>query len=710
MKIIRKVYTPPLAAKAERPALNVFITTCGRFLPVPLPKAWIGKPVLVAVKDNITTQGSRTTCASAILKRHKSPFPAEVVRRLQSGRQSVAIIGKTNMDEFGMGSHSTKSFFSAVQNKSPLHDHSVGGSSGGSAVAVATDQCLAALGTDTGGSVRLPAAYTGIVGFKPSYGMVSRWGVIPYANSLDTVGLLASDVKLTRNAFRLINRFDPKDPTSITEASRTRMEEKRVMDVNETYHRHVRAGEVDTSKSQAAFPYQKIGVPLEYNIAELDPAIREAWQRALQLFQDNGATIVPVSLPNTKHALSAYYVLAPAEAASNLSKYDGVRYGSRSGANDGEGDVLYSNTRGAGFGDEVKRRILLGAYTLSSEAIDNYFIKAQKVRRLVQRDFDQVFAISNPLRPAEQFDLSNLDESIKLDDKHGPAQVDFIVCPTAPTLPPTQKAVMEESPVNTYMNDVFTVPASLAGLPAISIPFPIMDEYKIAGRPNFTAIQMIGQYSDDDRVLGAAKRLEQLIQATTATAPAKKPLIKFHHWERRKHQVRPKVRKVMSVELPTGGKTRLRVENWKAKQRQKKDAKAMVPEAVEAEAKRADEIFEDALKTWETLKPQSIDTQKSSDITHSGKPDLDKTNEVEFHVTFSSRENSMSSKKPITSEAAKADLDTSFDTWDSKKEKSQEKGMEEQRPADPKEERSQNREGQEPATRDDKAGEKGYYD
>jgi aspartyl-tRNA(Asn)/glutamyl-tRNA(Gln) amidotransferase subunit A len=421
------------------------------------------------------------------------------------------IIGKTNLDEFGMGSHSTYSFFGSVHNDLPFNRLSVGGSSGGSAVAVATGQCHAALGTDTGGSVRLPAAYTGIVGFKPSYGLVSRWGVVPYANSLDTVGVLGVSARTVYNAMIYLRQHDHRDPTSLKLTAWKRMRDRRKEIAFES-GRHGHFAE--------DFSSLRIGVPIEYNIAELEPGVKKAWEDALKGFQDNGCTIVPVSLPNTKHALSAYYVLAPAEAASNLAKYDGVRYGNRSGSSDGAGDVLYSKTRGEGFGEEVRRRILLGSYTLSSEAIDNYFIKAQRVRRLVQRDFDRVFSTPNLLRPEEQFDLSDMDESIELDSKLGPSQVDFIVCPTAPTPPPTLEDVAEQTPVDTYMNDIFTVPASLAGLPAISIPWKISEEYLKSDTPAFTGIQIIGQYSDDFRVIMTAAALEQIHLGKKLKAPA----------------------------------------------------------------------------------------------------------------------------------------------------------------------------------------------
>ncbi|RFU30344.1 hypothetical protein B7463_g5968, partial [Scytalidium lignicola] len=442
----------------------------------------------IAIKDNISTRDQPTTCGSGILQEYQSPFDATVVRVLRD--KTLMPVGKTNLDEFGMGSHSTNSFFGPVHNKPPFEQYSAGGSSGGSAVAVAAKLSYSALGTDTGGSVRLPAAYTGIVGFKPSYGFISRWGVVPYANSLDTVGVLAKSAFAAQNIFYNSLQHDTCDPTSVSKDSRERM------------RRHRRQHKISRRL--------RIGVPLEYNIAELDPVVRLVWQNVLNMLQENGYKIVPVSLPSTKHALSAYYVLAPAEAASNLSKYDGVRYGTRGNASDGAGDVLYSNTRAQGFGDEVKRRILLGSYTLSSEAIDNYFIKAQKVRRLVQRDFDRVFALPNPLRPLQQFDLSEVDESIQLESKLGPAQVDLIVCPTAPTTAPKLEDISKQEPVDAYMNDVFTVPASLAGLPAISIPFEIPEKYKQSNTPASVGIQIIGQYSDDFRVLGVARHLESL--------------------------------------------------------------------------------------------------------------------------------------------------------------------------------------------------------
>ncbi|KAL3418890.1 Glutamyl-tRNA(Gln) amidotransferase subunit A, mitochondrial [Phlyctema vagabunda] len=438
------------------------------------------------------------------------------MQRISSG-PAYTTVGKTNMDEFGMGSHSLNSFFGPA--RIPAHtvnskrytsktfgpEYSVGGSSGGSALAVKTGQSRLALGTDTGGSVRLPAAYVGVVGFKPSYGLVSRFGVVPYANSLDTVGMLGHTVRTVSILFDYVQNHDPQDPTSLLPRLNKRTTTFR---------------ELSREAHQLDLKSLTVGVPLEYNIEELHPTVRSAWTAVLQLLQDEGCTVVPVSLPTTKHALSAYYVIAAAEAMSNLAKYDGVRYGNRGDVDDGAGDVLYSSTRGQGFGDEVRRRILLGSYTLSSGAIDNYFLKAQRVRRLVQKDFDRIFKLTNPLRSPEQFDLSDMEDSITLENKLGPAQVDFIITPTAPTPPPKIKDLKNQSPVDTYMNDVFTVPASLAGVPAISIPVDMSDKRRtqtVIHSPfpengKIAGVQIVGQYLDDWRVIHFARRLENLLK------------------------------------------------------------------------------------------------------------------------------------------------------------------------------------------------------
>ncbi|KAI0837976.1 amidase signature enzyme [Hypoxylon sp. FL0890] len=456
----------------------------------------------LAVKDNIAATGFTTTCASNILTGNKIPFDASIVRQLRE--LNATVIGKSGMDEFGMGTHSTTSAFETIHNVCGLEKYSAGGSSGGSAVAVRKGEADLALGTDTGGSVRMPAAYTGIVGFKPSYGMLSRWGVVPYANSLDTVGLLARTVDPIGKVIvgdGLYREHDTNDPTSLPSQVRERCTAER------------KGYEGWDSTKSTAIRGLTFGIPIEYNIEELDSRIRQGWLTAAQKIEELGGRVVPVSLPSTKNALSAYYVIAPAEAASNLSKYDGVRYGKRDsehGSDSYEG-ILYAKTRETGFGSEVKRRILLGSYTLSSEAMDNYFIQAQKIRRLVKRDFDRVFKLRNPLEDEVPFDLSDMEDTVQLENKLGPAQVDFLLSPTAPTTPPLLDDIMKQTPLDSYMNDVFTVPASLAGLPAISVPMDIpVDPTKEEERLlNFGGLQLIGQYWDDARLLSVASVLSR---------------------------------------------------------------------------------------------------------------------------------------------------------------------------------------------------------
>ncbi|KAK1833073.1 amidase signature domain-containing protein [Podospora conica] len=472
----------------QRRLLNHFISKgtpppLSQEIPSDLPKG----AFTLAVKDNIATESLPTTCASAFLAPYTSPFEATIVTQLR--QRGAVVVGKTNLDEFGMGSHSTHSAFGPVTQ--PDSNLSPGGSSGGSAVAVATGEAALALGTDTGGSVRLPAAYTGVVGYKPSYGMLSRHGVIPYANSLDTVGLLSRTVTSLQHLLLsaptpLWSEHDPLDPTSLPPSTRRRCAALR--------QGYTPSAPLPTTP---LLPTLTIGLPLEYNPAELDPRIRAAWAAAASALAAAHATIVPVSLPSTRHALPAYYVLAPAEASSNLAKYDGVRYGSRSTAASD-----YAASRAAGFGAEVQRRILLGAYTLSAEAMDNYFLQAQRVRRVVRRDFDRVFRLGNPLVDGEvegPFDLSDVPEGVEMQSKLGPAQVDFLLCPTAPTLAPRADEVRDG--LEGYVNDVFTVPASLAGLPAVSVPLGVEGDGRWAG------LQVVGQFWDDARLLAVAREI-----------------------------------------------------------------------------------------------------------------------------------------------------------------------------------------------------------
>ncbi|KAK3672964.1 Trimeric GatFAB AmidoTransferase(AdT) complex subunit [Recurvomyces mirabilis] len=463
----------------------------------PSPSSSTQTAKTVAIKDNIATKDFPTTVASNILAGFTSPFDATVVRLLRENDYTIST--KTNLDEFGMGSHTQSSSHGPTlspysRNGIPL---SPGGSSGGSAVEVLTGRSWTALGTDTGGSVRLPAAYLGVVGFKPSFGVVSRWGVLAYGHSLDTVGILGRRLGDVSGVFGVVRGWDGRDPSSLTMRVRERIEEAR--EVRRRRRRRRKKGGV-----------LRIGVPLEYNIVELSPLVRSTYIRTLERLQSVGHTLHPISLPSTKQALSAYYVLAPAEASSNLAKYDGVRYGTRPTDPDSsprDNLPLYAQTRGQGFGEEVKRRILLGAYTLSSEARDNYFIQAQKGRRLVQRDFDRVFALANP--------LLDPPHSVPDSDSTGGEQdegVDVIITPTAPTLPPTIEEVKRQSPVESYMNDVFTVPASLAGLPAISMPVGLSEE-EAKGLEQTdvgsVGVQVMGQFGDDEGVLDVASMIEE---------------------------------------------------------------------------------------------------------------------------------------------------------------------------------------------------------
>ncbi|RDA89271.1 hypothetical protein CP532_0557 [Ophiocordyceps camponoti-leonardi (nom. inval.)] len=472
---------------------------CNHFVPggpisPPPPLLPGGKLFRLAVKDNIATADFPTQCASRMLAGYVSPYEATIVQQLRA--RGAFVVGKTNMDEFGMGSHSTNSMHGPVLNPlSPDPDDplSAGGSSGGSAVAVAVDDADIALGTDTGGSIRLPAAYTGVVGYRPSYGMLSRYGVIDYANSLDTVGLMAREPSILLDLLQrtgLDQEHDPLDSTSLSARIRARC---------------AAACPPELAPSDKL----TVGLPTEYNVEELDPAIRATWLAVAAALEAAGVTVVPVSLPTMPKSLSVYYVLAAAEASSNLARYDGGRYGGNGPkfVRDGEeaatdGSDLYASYRGALFGDEVQRRILLGTFSLSSEAMDNYFIKAQRVRRLICRDFDRVFRLDCPLRPPAQFDLSDIaDGKTKMADKRGPHQVDFLLTPTTPTFPPRLSDVLSHSSLDAYTNDVFTVPASLAGLPAVSLPVWARDSQLPVG------LQLMGQFWDDRRLLHMADRI-----------------------------------------------------------------------------------------------------------------------------------------------------------------------------------------------------------
>lgn len=444
--------------------------------------------IQIAVKDNICTNDLPTTCASQSLKGYTSPFDATAVRLLRAAGASIT--GKTNLDEFGMGSHSLHSSYGPV--RSNYGSRSAGGSSGGSAVAVASGQCHVALGTDTGGSVRLPAAYTGTYGFKPSYGRISRWGVVAYANSLDTVGVLADDIPSLRSVYQTLDAYDEQDPTSMS--------------------RSVRSRSFDLLSNRKPRHGLRFGVPEQYRVEELSPIVRQAWSKTLDYLKRLGHSVHTVSLPRTQEALSAYYVLAPAEASSNLAKYDGVRYGTHADPESAKLKQLYAATRQQGFGEEVRRRILLGAHSLSANAIDNYFIKAQKIRRLVQEDFDAVFDLPNALSSESE------ETHVAQDD----GKVDALICPTSTDLPPLLEDAKKQTPLEAYAGDVLTVPASLAGLPALNIPVGIdefVEDESYVG-PSSVGMQVIVQYGDDDAALAIGKMMQPLRHLSVEQAHA----------------------------------------------------------------------------------------------------------------------------------------------------------------------------------------------
>jgi len=371
-------------------------------------------------------------------------------------------------------------------------ERSAGGSSGGSAAAVASGMCDAALGTDTGGSVRLPASYCGVVGLKPSYGLVSRWGVVSYADSLDCVGILASTIHTTKRVFDVIALHDDLDPTAAPREIRE-MAAQIALE---------KAGSIQSTTS--ILKDLKIGVPQEYFPSELPPQIIEHVRSVLTALKANGANIVPVSLPSTSYALSSYYVLASAEASSNMARYDGIQYGSHvkpvPGTDLRKTSNVYAQTRSAGFGLEVQKRILLGTYSLSADAFDNYFLQAQRVRQLIKNDFNRVFRVPN-----------YFSDSPALEN---PTGVDVLIHPSAiQTAPMLGLNNREDSTLSTYVQDVLTVPASLAGLPALSVP--VQRSVSVNGGTAHDnqwpiGISVVGQWGTDDMVLAVGGVIESL--------------------------------------------------------------------------------------------------------------------------------------------------------------------------------------------------------
>ncbi len=409
--------------------------------------------VPVALKDALCTRGITTTAASKILEGYVPPYDATVVARLKAA--DALVPGKTNQDEFAMGSSTESSAYGVTKNPADP-TRTPGGSSGGSAVAVAGGMSPASLGSDTGGSIRQPAAFTGCVGLKPTYGRVSRYGLIAFASSLDQIGPFANDVRGAARVLSVIGGHDPLDMTSLK----------------------VPAADYEAACG-ASVRGLRLGVPEEYFAEGLDPEVASSIRAAIAGLEKSGCTVKPIRLPHTKHAVATYYVLATAEASSNLARFDGVRYGLRVEKRDAGSKAqasalraMYGATRDAGFGAEVKRRILLGTFVLSAGYYDAYYLKAQKVRTLIRRDFETAFA-----------------------------EVDAVVCPTAPT-PAWKLGEKTSDPLSMYLADVYTLPASLAGLPAISVPCAPTKE----GLP--VGLQIIGRPLEETTVLTLASAVE----------------------------------------------------------------------------------------------------------------------------------------------------------------------------------------------------------
>lgn len=426
------------------------------------------------VKDNILTTGT-TTCASEILSEFDAPFDASVVGLLNA--KGYLMTGKTNLDQFGMGSSNTNSIFGPSINPQFNDDEYVtGGSSGGAAASVAAGLCEFSIGTDTGGSVRLPASNCGIYGFKPSYGRLSRWGVIPYAQTLDTVGIMSRKIDVLQEVFLVLDQHDSKDPTSLPPTTRSQIQElvkQRDTERNGTY---------------------TIGIPSEFLVQELTDDSRTKLAFVAEKLSSMGHKIVPVSIPSIENLLLAYYTIATAEAASNLSRYDGVRYGKYNDSFFGADEIIKGN-RTTGFGEEVQRRIILGNYTMSSDSGDHY-AKATELRKLLVDEFNQIFYLPNLLTSSE---LSLNDSST----------CDYLIAPTSMSKPVKIKEFLEEEKKNileSYTNDILTTPMSLAGIPTISIPINDKDDIK-----STQGVQMIGQYGDDSGVLNLTRELLEIL-------------------------------------------------------------------------------------------------------------------------------------------------------------------------------------------------------
>jgi aspartyl-tRNA(Asn)/glutamyl-tRNA(Gln) amidotransferase subunit A len=407
--------------------------------------------VPVAIKDNMVLRDVATTCGSRILEGYIPAYTATAVERLRGA--GAIIVGKTNLDEFAMGSSNENSGFFVTRNPHHL-DYVPGGSSGGSAAAVAAGMSLIALGSDTGGSIRNPASFCGVVGMKPTYGRVSRYGLVAYASSLDQIGPFSKTVRECAQVLSIICGFDPYDSTSAD------------LPV-QPFERDIE----ETVKNL------RIGVPKEYFVPGLDPEVKARFEDCVRRYEALGCRMEEISLPHTEYAIAAYYLIATAEASSNLARYDGVRYGIRKGGDSGLAD-MYRKTRMSGFGTEVKRRILLGTYALSAGYYDAYYLKAMKVRTLILQDFSNAFK-----------------------------KVDLILTPTTPT-PAFRIGEKTDDPLSMYLSDIFTITCNLAGLPGISLPAG----KNAAGLP--IGVQLLGNHFQEALVLRAAHALEKTFLAS----------------------------------------------------------------------------------------------------------------------------------------------------------------------------------------------------
>ncbi|ORJ58554.1 Asp-tRNA(Asn)/Glu-tRNA(Gln) amidotransferase subunit GatA [Geothermobacter hydrogeniphilus] len=445
-------------------SLNSFITICEESALAAAEAADIRRKkgdaapltgIPLAVKDIFNTEGIRTTAGSRILENYVAPYDATAIARLKE--QGAVLLGKLNMDEFAMGSSNENSAAGPCRN--PWDPNRVpGGSSGGSAAAVAARQAVATLGTDTGGSIRQPAGHCGVVGLKPTYGRVSRYGVIAYASSLDQVGPLARTVGDCALLLQAVAGFDPADSTSV---------DTPVPDYSAALGEDVRG--------------LKIGLPKEYFIDGLDADVKQAVETAVAVYRDLGAEIVEVSLPHTDYAVACYYLVATAEASSNLARYDGVRYGRR--VDNGSGLIdMYCRSRAEGFGDEVKRRIMLGTYALSSGYYDAYYLRAQKVRTLIRDDFNKAFD-----------------------------QVDLLLTPVSPT-PAFKLGEKVNDPLQMYLSDIFTIPVNLAGTCAMSVPCGFSGQNLPIG------LQLIGRPFGEETLLRAGHAYQQATEWHLKTA------------------------------------------------------------------------------------------------------------------------------------------------------------------------------------------------